>query len=124
MPIIVAVAVGGALGAAARYSVDRLIELRVFAIFPWSTLTINVTGCFLAGLVVASLVDRQHLPPWLRAGLVVGVLGGYTTFSTYAQEALDLLEEAHVGLAFAYSAGSVVAGLTAVLFGTLVGRAI
>ena len=55
---------------------------------------------------------------------MVGVLGGYTTFSTFAQEAFDLLEEGHVGLAFAYSAGSVVAGMTAVLLGTLVGRAL
>ena len=77
-----------------------------------------------AGLVVTTLVDRQHLPVWLRAGLVVGVLGGYTTFSTFAQEAFDLFEEVRLGLAFAYSAGSVIAGMTAVFFGTLVGRAL
>jgi CrcB protein len=92
MPVLLAVALGGALGASARYSIDRLIEQRSFAVFPWSTFTINVSGCFLIGLVVAALVDRHHLPAWLRVGIAVGVLGGYTTFSTYAQETLGLFE--------------------------------
>jgi len=86
MPIVLAVALGGALGSAARYGVDRLIERRSFAVFPWSTFTINATGCLLIGVVVAALVDRHHTPAWLRVGLVMGVLGGYTTFSTFAQE--------------------------------------
>jgi fluoride exporter len=63
MWIVLAVAAGGALGAAARYSVDRVIELRVLTVFPWSTWTVNITGCFLAGLLVAALVDRHDLPP-------------------------------------------------------------
>ena len=124
MWIVLAVAAGGALGAATRYSVDRVIELRVLTVFPWSTWTVNITGCFLAGLLVAALVDRHDLPPWLRTGLVFGVLGGYTTFSTFAQEALDLIEGGHIGLALAYSSGSVVAGMAAVWFGALLGRAL
>jgi CrcB protein len=122
--VVFAVGVGGALGASARYGIDRFIEHRIFTVFPWSTLVINVTGCFAAGLVIASLVDRHHLPLWLRTGLVIGVLGGYTTFSTFAQEALDLVEEAHLALAFAYSLGSVVIGVTAAFAGTILGRAL
>ena len=66
-----------------------MIEQRVASVFPWSTFTINVTGCLLVG-VSCGLVDRHHPPEWLRVGLIMGVLGGYTTFSTYAQEALTL----------------------------------
>lgn len=124
MAVVFAVGVGGALGASARYGIDRFIEHRIFTVFPWSTLVINVTGCFAAGVVIASLVDRHHLPLWLRTGLVIGVLGGYTTFSTFAQEALDLVEEAHLALAFAYSLGSVVIGVTAAFAGTILGRAL
>lgn len=124
MPVIVGVALGGALGASARYGLDRLIERSSNAVYPWSTFTINVTGCFLIGLISATLVDRHHLPAWLRIGLVVGVVGGYTTFSTFAQEALDLNDIHHAGVALAYVVASVAFGLAAVYAGTALGRAI
>ena len=89
MPVIVGVALGGALGASARYALDRAIEQRSFSVFPWATFTINLTGCFLIGVITETLVDRHHLPAWLRVGLVLGVIGGYTTFSTFAQECAD-----------------------------------
>jgi CrcB protein len=122
MPVFLAVAVGGAVGAAGRYGLDRLIERRSFAVFPWSTFTINVSGCFLIGLVIAALVDRHEAPAWVRAGLVVGVLGGYTTFSTFAQESLDLLRAEDVALALLYSLGSLACGVLAVVGGTVLGR--
>jgi CrcB protein len=124
MPVTVAVALGGAVGAVARYSLDRLIERRSFAVFPWSTFTINVTGCLLIGVVIAALVDRHDTPAWLRIGLVVGVLGGYTTFSTFAQETLGLLEEGASATALLYAFGSVGVGVLAVYAGTLIGRAL
>src|ERR1044072_3678468 len=85
MPVIVGVALGGSLGASSRYLLDRLIEQHTESVFPWSTFTINVSGCILIGLITETLVDRHHLPAWLRVGLVVGASGGYTTFSTYSQ---------------------------------------
>ena len=91
--------------------------------FPWSTFTINVTGCFLIGVITATLVERHHLPAWLRVGLVVGVVGGYTTFSTFAQEALDLADIHHVALGFAYVVASIAFGIAAVYAGTRLGRA-
>lgn len=124
MPIVVGVALGGALGASARYGLDRLIEQRSNAVFPWSTFTINATGCFMIGLITASLVERHHLPAWVRVGLVVGVVGGYTTFSTFAQEALELGEVHHAAVALGYIAVSVTIGIAAVYAGTLVGRTI
>ena len=122
MPVTLAVALGGALGATARYGLDRLIERRSFSVFPWSTFAINLSGCFAIGVIVAALVDRHHTPLWLRVGLVLGVVGGYTTFSTYAQESLDLLEEGRLLLALAYVAGSASLGIVAVYAGTRVGR--
>lgn len=124
MPTYVAVAIGGALGALGRYTADRLIEAREFAVFPWSTFTINVSGCFLVGLVVAALVDRRNAPAWLRLGLVMGVLGGYTTFSTFGQENLDLFEEGRIATALTYALGSVAAGTVAVLLGSRIGRVV
>jgi len=124
MPVYAAVALGGALGALARYGLDRFIERRSFAVFPWSTFTINASGCLLIGIVIAALVDRHHTPLWLRIGLVMGVLGGYTTFSTFAQETLELIEEGDPGVAILYGVGSVVAGVLGVLVGMKVGRAL
>ena len=123
MPVVVGVALGGALGASARWLLDRLIEQHTESVFPWSTFTINVTGCFLIGVVVESLVDRHHLPAWIRIGAVVGVLGGYTTFSTFAQETFALLESSDVAVALVYTTASVVTGVLAVYAGTRLGRA-
>ena len=122
MLVVIAVGVAGAAGALARYGLDRLIEHHVLSVFPWSTFTINITGCFLVGLVVAGLVDRHDLPAWVRTGVVVGFLGAYTTFSTFAQETLGLVEERVAALAFLNVAGSVVLGLLAVFVGERAGR--
>jgi CrcB protein len=122
MPVTVAVALGGALGAAARYGVDRLIERRTLSVFPWSTFTINVTGCFAAGLAVAALAERHHAPAALRAGVIVGFLGAYTTFSTFAQETFDLGRGGDAALAVVNAAASVGVGLVAVWAGSRLGR--
>jgi fluoride exporter len=72
MATIAAVAAGGSLGTLARYGLDAAIERRSFSLFPWSTFAINMSGCFLVGMLIAALVDRHHAPHWLRIGLVVG----------------------------------------------------
>ena len=123
MPVIFGVALGGAFGASARYLLDRFIEQHTESVFPWSTFTINVTGCLVIGVVIEQLVDRHHLPAWIRVGIVVGVLGGYTTFSTFSQEVFSLLESNDVAIALAYAGASVGVGLLAVYAGTLLGRA-
>ena len=124
MPVIFGVAFGGAFGASARYLLDRFIEQHTESVFPWATFAINVTGCFLIGLIIKTLVDRHHLPAWIRVGIVVGVLGGYTTFSTFSQEIFSLLESSDVVVALAYAGASVGFGLLAVYAGTLLGRAL
>lgn len=122
MPVFIAVALGGAVGSVARYSLDRIVERRSFALFPWSTFTINASGCLFIGVVIAALVDRDHTPAWLRIGLGMGVLGGYTTFSTFAQETLELIEEGNLGVATLYASGSLAVGVAAVFIGMTIGR--
>jgi fluoride exporter len=123
VPVALAVMLGGALGALARYGLDSLIEHRAFSIFPWSTFVVNVSGCFAAGFVVAALVDRHHLPAALRVGLVVGFLGAYTTFATFAQETVDLAETHDYLVAAVNGLVSVGVGLGAVVLGAAVGKA-
>jgi CrcB protein len=120
--LVISVAVGGAAGALARYGLDRLIEHHIVTVFPLSTFTINITGCFLAGLAVAALVDRHDLPAWIRTGAIVGFLGAYTTFSTFAQESRDLFAGGHVSLAVVNATASVVVGILAVAAGSGLGR--
>lgn len=122
MPVVLAVALGGALGATARYGADKVIERSLGGLFPWSTFLINVSGCFLIGLFTAAFVERHHLPAWLRVGIVVGAIGGYTTFSTFAAEALDLDEIHHIAVSAAYLIATVSIGMVAVYGGTLLGR--
>ena len=124
MPVVLGVALGGALGATARYGADKVIERSFGGLVPWSTFLINVSGCFLIGLFTAAFVERHHLPAWLRVGVVVGVIGGYTTFSTFAAEALDLDEIHHIAVSSAYLVASVALGMVAVYGGTLLGRAL
>ena len=122
MPVALAVAVGGAVGVLSRYGVDRAIEARSMSSFPWATFVINVTGCLLVGFLIAAAVDRHEAPEWLRAGLIVGFCGGYTTFSTFAQETLDLVEGRAMALAVANVVLSVTVGLVAVLLGARLAR--
>jgi len=122
MPVSIAVAIGGALGSLARYGLDRLIERRSLSVFPWATFTINATGCLLIGIAIAALVDRHHLPAWLRVGVIVGLLGGYTTFSTFSQETLDLIEEGRLPVSILYATGSVAVGVAAAFLGMRAGR--
>ncbi len=117
----VAVAVGGAFGALARYGVDRFIEHRSQSTFPWSTFLINVSGCFLAGLAVAAIVNRHHAPSWVGLGIVTGFLGAYTTYSMFAQETYDL-GSFHMAFAFVNVIATVSVGLTAIWAGGAVGR--
>jgi CrcB protein len=124
VPVALSVAVFGAVGALSRYLVDRAIEQRSESLFPWATFTVNLTGCLLFGVLTGALVDRHDTPAWLRVGLVMGFVGGYTTFSTYAAEALDLTEERKLAVALAYALGSVVVGMAAVFAGLRLGRSL
>jgi fluoride exporter len=122
MPVAVAVAIGGAFGALARYALVTLVERKAVSVFPWDVFVVNISGCLLVGLIVSALVDRHHTPEWLRVGLVLGFLGAYTTFSTFAQDLYDL-HQARQALVLALNLmASVGGGVIAVAFGTWLGR--
>lgn len=123
MPVVLAIAVGGALGALARYGVDGWIERHTESLFPWATFVVNVSGCFAAGLAISVVVDRLGAPAWVTLGLTVGFLGAYTTFSTFAFEGYELIELRRLALMLAYATTSVAAGILAVALGSWLGRA-
>jgi CrcB protein len=109
--LVAAVAAGGALGAVLRWTLDELYPEPTGA-FPWTTFAINVTGAFVLGLLPAiSVVRRRQV---LTVGLGPGLLGGFTTLSTYAVECRALLASGRVGLAAVYLLGTLVACLAAV----------
>ena len=115
------VAVGGAIGAAARFAVAQWTGARWGWSFPWGTLAVNLTGSLAIGLLMTLLIARG-LDPAYRPLLVTGLLGGYTTFSAFTFEALALLEARRWDAAALYVGGSVVLGLLATALGLGLGR--
>jgi CrcB protein len=120
--VFVAVALGAALGANARYLVSVLVAERFGASFPYGTLIINVTGSLALGFFLTLIGQRVALNPLWRLFVATGFLGGYTTFSTYTYEAALLLRVGAFGPALLYLFGSVVAGMLGVFVGIVAGR--
>lgn len=118
------VGLGGFLGANARYALGTWIAGRVGASFPLHTLLINATGSLAVGVVLALLTERPAVDPAWRLFLVVGFLGGYTTFSSYTFEGLVLLGRGEWWRAAWYVLGSNALGLVAVYLGVVLGRAV
>lgn len=116
-----AVAVGGAIGAVARYALAAVAPVAEGA-FPATTFVINVVGCLLMGVLVVVVTEVRDVHPLARPFLGVGVLGGFTTFSTFAVEGDRLLTGGHLALAGAYLAGTVVAAVLATAAGMALTR--
>ena len=100
------VGVGGSIGAIARYGMGRAIHDRVETTFPVGTLTINVLGSIAIGVLVTLLAERYAPNHALRLLIVTGFLGGYTTFSSYAYEAITLADRGQLGRSLIYIMGS------------------
>ncbi|MBX3071089.1 MAG: fluoride efflux transporter CrcB [Thermomicrobiales bacterium] len=111
------VGIGGFLGANARYFMSRAILDRFGTAFPWGTLTVNIIGSFLIGVIMEFLIRRSGLDPAYRLFLVVGVLGGFTTFSSFSYETVVLLDEEKVARAAAYILSSNLLAITACILG-------
>ncbi len=118
------IAAGGAAGAVSRYLVDSAILDRFAGAFPIGILVVNVSGAFAVGLLAALIVDRGVLPADLRAPLMVGFLGAYTTFSTLMVDSWRLIEDGLPLLALGNLVGSVAIGLVAVVAGLWLGRSL
>jgi fluoride exporter len=113
--------VGGVCGTAARYALERIIHVAP-GTFPWSTFVVNVSGCFVLGVLFTLIIERWPPSRYVRAFAVVGFLGAYTTFSTYTVEAVTLAKDHHSDIAGAYVLASVVVGLAAVYAGISIAR--
>ncbi len=118
---LAAIAVGGTLGTLARYGVERGVVADPSGI-PWATLTVNIVGSFLLGVVVTLVTERWPGDRFLRPLVAVGFCGGFTTFSTFAVEIDQRVRHGHAGVAAAYLLASLLAGLGAALAGITLAR--
>ena len=118
------VGLGGFVGANTRYGLTGFVARRLGSGFPFGTLLINVSGSLLIGLILTLLVERFVADPAWRLLLVVGFLGGYTTFSSYSFEVIALIEHGQWGRAIGYVVGSNLLGLAACFAGIALARAL
>jgi CrcB protein len=116
---ILAISLGGILGANTRYFLTLYIAERFGNAFPYGTLLINVTGSLIIGFFLTLVTERLTVDPLWRLFFATGFLGAYTTFSSYTFEAAQLVREGTYGLALLYLFGSVVAGMVGVFAGIL-----
>jgi CrcB protein len=113
---------GGGIGSLARYVAGSAIMTRFGSRFPLGTMVVNATGSFLIGLLMTLLTERWQPHPNWRLLLVVGFLGGYTTFSSFEWETFSAVREGGLWIGLANVVGSVVFGYAAVWLGALLGR--
>lgn len=118
------VGVGGFVGAVARYLAGGFVHRHLPASFPWGTFVVNVVGCFAIGLLAVLVSERQALGPDGRLFWMVGVLGGFTTFSTFGYETVALLQDRVYLLAALNAFGQLGLGLLGVFAGAAVARAL
>jgi fluoride exporter len=117
-----AIALGGALGSVLRFALNEAVSARFGRAFPWGTLSINVIGSFLIGLLAVLLIERWEVSPAVRLGLMVGVLGGFTTFSSFSLEVVNLMENGAFLRALLYVLASVSVCVVAAAAGIHLGR--
>jgi CrcB protein len=118
-PVLAVVSAGGAIGALARYGLGVLIPHAPGA-FPWATFGINISGCLLIGVLMALIADVWPSQRLIRPFVGTGILGGYTTFSTYVVDIQQLLAAGRPVAAFGYLFATVVGALAAVYAGSAV----
>lgn len=123
VPVLLAIAVGGALGSLVRWALEEAVVWSGpdSGSWPWATLTVNLLGALAIGVLLSSRI-LEGRPAWWRPMLVTGVLGGFTTFSALALESGLMLEAGEPLLALGYIAVTVVAGLLAVGIGRVIVR--
>lgn len=119
--VLIAIAIGGALGAPARYEVAQLIHVPKDG-FPWATFWTNVSGAFVLGLFLTLIIERFPPSRYPRPFFAIGFLGAYTTFSTMAVETVLLIKDGRAPLGVFYICASIVSGLAVAYAGIVLGR--
>lgn len=122
MNMTVAIAAGGAIGALFRYWVSIGVHRFAGGDFPYGTLTVNVAGSLLMGALYVLFIERMDVDPLWRGALLIGLLGAFTTFSTFSLETLNLVENGEPLRALANVAASVVLCIVACWIGVVAGR--
>jgi CrcB protein len=122
MQTILAVAAGGALGSVLRYLMNNAVTDLVKSQFPFGIMSVNIIGGFAMGVLIALFADSWQAPQSVRSFLMVGVLGGFTTFSTFSADTVLLWQRGEVVQAVAYMAGSVLLSIAALLAGMMIVR--
>ncbi len=114
------IGLGGVAGTFARFGVQGVVDRLLGGSFPWGTLVVNVTGSLAVGILARLGADAAALTPEVRAGLLIGFCGAYTTFSTYSLDTVQLVQGGAWGRAAAYAAGSALLSLAATMAGIAV----
>ena len=116
MKLLLAIGTGSFIGGVFRYLLSQFVQTKFLSTFPFGTLTVNVVGCFLIGLVFG-FSDRGNLTPEWRLFLATGILGGFTSFSAFSNETVGMLRDGQLMYATAYISVSVIVGLIATFIG-------
>ena len=119
MKLLLLIGTGSFIGGVSRYLLSQLVQTKFLSTFPFGTLTVNIFGCFLIGLLFG-LAERGDFSPEWRLFLVTGLLGGFTTFSAFSIETVALLGDGQHWYASAYILSSVFIGLIATLIGIVI----
>lgn len=119
---LLAIAIGGSLGAVMRYLTSTSVYRLFGQDFPYGTLTVNIVGSLLMGFISILLLERFMLADYWRAIIIIGFLGAFTTFSTFSMETFNLIESGEIAKAFINMFISVILCLTATWVGVLAGR--
>lgn len=121
---IIAVLIGGAIGSLLRFVMSRWINDVMPKNFPWGILFVNIFGCLLMGLLSGFLVERYTLSAFWRAGIFLGFLGGFTTFSSFSLDTIQLFQAGAYVAGFMYIFSSVVYSLLATALGFVVAKVV
>ena len=116
MKILLAIGIGSFIGGVSRYLISLFIQNKILSTFPYGTLAVNITGCFLIGLVYG-LSEKGNINVEWRLFLATGILGGFTTFSSFSNETVSMLRDAQYWQAFSYVGFSIIIGLAATFGG-------
>ncbi len=126
MQSILPIALGGAIGAVMRFTLSKVIQNRVGGDFPWGTLTVNLLGALIIGFIISYLGSKMALSPTVKALLITGMLGGFTTFSSFSFESTALLFRGELNKFILYISLTNIVGIAMTIIGyqlgSLIGR--
>ncbi|MEG1644081.1 MAG: fluoride efflux transporter CrcB [Bacteroidales bacterium] len=119
MKELIYIAIGGGAGSVLRYAISKFITDSSGKLFPWGTMTVNLLGCLIVGLIIGWIM-HHNISEALRLAMIIGFCGGFTTFSSFSVESLNLLRQGYTGLFCLYSGISLAGGLILVYVGIVI----